>query len=167
MRDREEVDCDLDSVNSRSSGDNRTHTPSPQSASEYRRRVGRHADTLYRGSEYESELPDPPPIPASSPPYVEAVWGAALNRQYQYPSPLSPAPSYQLGNSQAHSRQSSRVRPPDEYGNEPPRNHRITETRRRSRDRHPRIPTEPRASRVSRGHRVVSPSASGSIITTN
>jgi len=136
MRDREEVDCDLDSVNSRSSSDNHTYTPPPQSVSEYHRHVGRPTNTLYRGPGYESELPYPPAIPASSPPYTEAVWGAAPNQQYQrHPSPLSPAPSYQLGDNRTHSRQSSHVKPHNEYANEPPRNHQITETRRRSRDR--------------------------------
>lgn len=161
MHDREGVDCDFDSVNSSSSSDSHSYAPPPQLAFERDDPNGNFANTSYQGLRHEPELPDPPPLPASGPPYARAVW-MPPNRQLQrHPSPLSHVPSHQLADNH------TRSRPPTKQVHETPGSYQITESKRQSRGHKPGTRGEPHAPPVSREHGVVDPSAAGPIISSN
>lgn len=161
MRDREGVDCDFDSVNSSSSSDSHSDAPPPQLAFERDRLNGNSANTPYQGLRYEPELPDPPPLLPSDPPYAEAVWRPANRQLQRHPSPPSHVPSYQLADNH------SRSRLPTRQVRETPESYQIMESKRQSRGRKPGARGEPRAPPVSRKHGVVDPSAAGPIISSN
>jgi len=156
MRDREEVDCDFDSMSSRSSSESH---PNAQVAFERDHPNGKFANTSSQGPEYEPELPNPPPLPSNSLQYTGAVWRPPKRQLQRYPSPLSPTPPHQLPDNHTRSREWSQFGPLTKQAHETPENHQITESRRRTRG-------EPRAPLAS-GRNVVHPPASGPIITSN
>lgn len=162
-RDREGVDYDFDSVNSSPSSDSHSYAPPPQLAFERHRPDENFANISYQGPRYEPELPDPPPLPASGPPYAGAVWSPPNRQLRRHPSPLSHVPSHQLADSHTRSREASHFRPPTNQAHETPGNYHITESKRQSRE----VNTRTREPRVSRGRGGVNPSTSGPIISSN
>lgn len=162
MRDREEVDCDFDSVNLRSSSDSHSYSSAPQVAFERDHPNGNFANTSSHGPGYEPELPTPPPFPSNSLQYTGAVWRPPNRQLQRHPSPHSPTHSHQLPDNHARSRERIQFGPLTKQVHETPEKNHITESKRRTRG-------EPHAPLASGGRSAVDPSASGpvSVITSN